>query len=191
MRFSFSKWRIVIMLWAVAGVLGFLNYKDVLAHFKDPIDLNQAQINDLKKMDHVTMDVTASLGSAVVEISTEKNKYTGKEVSSHESGRFYLVPVLEEDAEGMWIDRVFMIKVNSKGFAALDKATDEFFNWVDDENAEYPTEVLYSVDGRVEPMSQQHDDYLTEYLGELGLNRSVVGTYYIEPIMDTKFLLVW
>lgn len=191
MRFSVSKWRIVLFLWIIAGVIGFLNYEDVIAHFKTPIDLNQVQqVNDLKKLDHVTMDVTASLGSAVVEISTQKNKYTGKEISSRESGRFYLVPVLKEDEEGAWIDSVYMIKARYGDFAAFEKATDGFFNWVDDENAEYPTEVVYSLDGRVKPMSQQHDDYLTEYLEELGLERSVVGTYYIEPIRDTQYLMI-
>ena len=188
MKLSISKWRIIVVFWALAAGLGFSIYKDAVATFRDPIDLNQAQITDVENLDHVTMDVSMCLGAAFKETTTTKSKWTGKEKSSSES-RYYMVPMLKDSAEGTFVDRVFVIKVPQNKFSIYEKATDLFWNYWEDETAPLPTEILEAVDGKIEKMDKEENAYLARTMTEYGMDSSMVGAYYVTPLVEKKIVL--
>lgn len=189
MKYSTSKWRVVLVLWVIAGVIAFLTYRDVYATFRDPIDLNQAQITDVKDMDHVKMDVSLCIGAAFQETTTTKSKWTGKEKSSSEK-RYYLIPMFNVTEESVNVDRVFVIKVGQNRFNMYENAIEKFWNYWDDEYATLPTDIIESVDGRIQKMGKEESDYLARALTEYGLDSSMVGAYYVEPLLDKKALMV-
>lgn len=189
MKLSTSKWRVVLVFWVIAGVIAFLTYRDVYATFRDPIDLNQAQITDVKDMDHVKMDVSLCIGAAFQETTTTKSKWTGKEKSSSEK-RYYLIPMFKETSDSVSVDRVFVIKVGQNRFNMYENATEKFWNYLDDEYATLPTDIIESVDGRIQKMGKEESDYLARALTEYGLDSSMVGAYYVEPLLDKNALMV-
>ena len=189
MKLSTSKWRVVLVFWTIAVVMGIIIFKDAVATFRDPIDLNQAKITDVKDMDHVKLDVSVSIGAAFQETTTTKSKWTGKEKYSSEQ-RYYLIPMFQGTDEPVIMDRVFVIKVGQNRFNMYENATEKFWNYWEDENATLPTDIIESVDGRINKMGKEESDYLARSMSEYGLDSDMVGAYYVTTLPEKKTLLI-
>ena len=92
--------------------------------------------------------------------------------------------------EPVTMDRVFVIKVGQNRFNMYENATEKFWNYWEDENATLPTDIIESVDGRINKMGKEESDYLARSMSEYGLDSDMVGAYYVTTLPEKKTLLI-
>lgn len=143
---------------AFMGVRGL-----VISNVKAPIDLYDPYLDwaNLKNGDHIVMDIDFLAGQYMY---TEED---GKEIS-----RGYLLPELYADDEG-YINIGYCVGVvaGQDAFTNFEKLQDESYDWWENEDAPWPTNVIH-VDGYLRKMDSQERKFAIETLEEYGFDQA-------------------
>lgn len=98
---------------------------------KEPYRLEDADLNQVKIGDHVTLDVTICLGVGSENYVQNRNTATDEINWRLPLDRSYLIPFMSTDGDDVNIDRILPVHVNSVDFEAFDNATGAFIDWLD------------------------------------------------------------
>lgn len=153
--------------------------RDLFTEMKKPYDALEADLDDLKPGDHVTVDVV--LCSDYVLKRTE-SLGKGNTVSYSSERRYYPAIVLGEKDGHYIVDHMVLVSTDGK-VKNMNKAVEAFESWWNGETDEMPTKVVYSVDGRVAKLKDDELKLLKEYFGDDDY-RDYTVPYVVKPLWD-------
>lgn len=167
----------LVLLW-----FGRASIMDWITEMQPSYSALEVDLDELHEGDHVTVET-----SVVADYVMEKNETlsSGGYINYQTTWRYYLVPIIESDRQGIYIDH--MVLVSRRGnFKELNDASDAFFEWWNDENSgmdTMPNETVLSVDGRVVALTSKELDYVEDYFGNMDYE-DLVAPYVIRPLWD-------
>jgi len=167
-----------VLLLIICGILFFIEIGNAFKIIKSPLQLETIeQAKNLKSGDYVNLDITMIENYVISETKTY-SKY-GKEISSEESARYYMVPILDSKKNDIWY---VIVKLQSENFGKAEKAMIAFENYI--KTGQKPTEVILSVCGTIKDMSDEEKKYVP-----FGFDK-IMDMIYIEKLNKTRTLIV-
>lgn len=178
-----KKWSYGIVAILIGVICLMLSVPNVLVMLKAPKDGLVMEIDELHSGDHLEMDITVAYDYMISETTTETQN--GKAVSSRESSRYYGIPVFAVEDDMAYIDHLLLVKVNSSEFETLERAVERFDAWWDDETGEteFPSEVLYHANGKLQPLDSEDKSILAEYF-ETSDYEDICPAYVLIPMRN-------
>jgi len=174
-----GKFKFGLVALVVAIALLFMSAGDAISFFKSAIKVDVDNVTDLKKGDHVIIDVALCYGASISETSVTKDS-SGKVKSSTESSRYYIIPYLYE-SNGYTESYDLTVKVNKKDFNYLETAYDQTVEYyqgtIDD------PEVIITFEGIVDNMNKDEKKYTEDFYYEaFGVKSVFDSTDFVQPI---------
>lgn len=159
--------------------------KDFMNSFKEPGYLYDQKTQDIKDGAYLQEDIYAALDYFMYE-ETSRTKY-GIELSSSTTSYYYIVPVLTEDADDLYM----AVEVNAADEAAMAAVCDNTYNYLMGElSDEELMNITYHVTGNIRNMEQEELDFMVEWFQQteyLGTTDTTEIMNYIHPVMLEKY----
>lgn len=182
MRTRLSPLAYSIIFMALGVFFLVMGVREASFQKKAPVDLYEAQ--NMEPGMHVVGDVALVWDTLYSETTT--NKTYGITTSSHESGRGYVIPIISEDDDTVYIDKFVCMKVvRASDYPKLERIMDETNDWWYDETGKVGFgNTTYHIDARVVKMDKDELEIFQEYLGDyLGMTSSEVNEYMLPYVL--------
>lgn len=145
-----------IIMFALAGI-------DLIPLLAKPVDPDETALDRFKKGQHIRAEVYFAYDYLFSDVLTEERD--DKTVSSTERFRYYAIPYFEKEADGIYIDRLLLIKVPKTKFGYFEVANERFVKWWTDTNGsvKYPDKPFITLDGVLKPMKDEEQNLVQRY----------------------------
>lgn len=170
----------------IIGIIMIIFFsKDLFRSFNEPEYLFDQTISDIKDGTYYQEDIYAALDYFMYE-ETSRTKY-GIELSSSTTSYYYIVPVLTEDSENLYM----AIEISADDENAMSSVCDNTYRYLMGELTDEEFQnTTYHVTGNIRNMEQEEIDYMiewfqqTQYFGTTDANEIM---NYIHPVMLEKY----
>ena len=201
---------LITILLIAFGVTTLVVYgKESLKVMKDPYNIEEADLSQVKIGDYVTLDVTISLGAGAEIYVAKRNVATGERTLIGINDMSYLIPIISNEGNKINVDHVLSVKVMPENFEVFNTATSAFCEWIDltmedvyefydgvDFNQyinekknldmdKLPQNVVYHYEGIVQEIPYDVMDSEFEAVKSYGL-RDRMENFYIVPAPDKE-----
>lgn len=177
-----GRFSIVLVIFGI--VMLFQSIPDAITLGKDPVDLYDMDENDFEKGVHIETEIELVWDPLYSE--TTENKTYGVTTSSRESARGYIIPLVTEEKDGVYLDKLIVLKTGSSAdYDILEKIWEDTNEWWMDETGYVnPPKDRYEFNGTLRKIEVDESNLLNEYCKDsMQLSSSDISKYTIPYVL--------